>query len=147
MLQQAVLRRTVVVWTDGDDAGKLEPPEPIDRLDHLACGVAADADEHGYAAGHGFNGRRHDRIRLLLIERRSLARSPERKQAGNAACQVVLDQSPVALQIDPPILEGRDQRHPNSRDHGGLHRIVSSDRQLPPCQSLVYLIALISMFI
>jgi hypothetical protein len=122
VLQQAVLRRAVVIRTDGDDARELEPPEPIERLDHLACGIAADANEHGYAVGRGFKGRRHDRILFLIIERRSLARSPERKQASNAACQVVLDEAPVARQVDSPIFERRDQRDPDSRDHGGLHR-------------------------
>jgi hypothetical protein len=112
---QAVLRRAVVIGADREDAQELEPTEALSCLDHFAGVVAADADQHRLSTGHDLDGGRHDRVRLGLVEGWSLARGAEGNEAGNAVRHVVLDQAPVAHQIDLPVLERSDQRHPDSR--------------------------------
>src|SRR5258708_1606705 len=89
--------------------------ESLQGGEDLPGRVAADADEDGHAPGDEGHRSLDDRLHLVLVQGRALARRAERKDAAHALTEVVLEQPLVAGEVDGAIHERRDDRWATKR--------------------------------
>jgi len=114
VLAQPVLARPVVVGADRHDPGEVIASESADGRQDLAGRVATDADEDRHATGDHAHGAIDDGLHLVVVECRALAGRSQREDAGHPGCEVVLEQSLVALEIHRAIAERRDDGQPDA---------------------------------
>jgi len=113
VLPHPVLARPVVVRAHRDDARERVTLEALQGLQDLRRRVAADADEHRHAPRDEAHGAIDDRLHLVLVDRRPLARRSQREHAAHAPREVVREHPVVAREVDAPVHERRDDRQPD----------------------------------
>src|SRR5438552_9311225 len=118
MLAHAVLTRPVVIRADRDDAREGVALEPLQRLQDFLRRVATDADEDRHTAGNDCDGAIDDRLGLVVVDRGTLARRPDREDPGDTLRQIVLQQLRVAREVHRPVDEWSDDGQPDTGDLG-----------------------------